>query len=79
MNFKCLLGFHKWEIDKEKFVLKCERCGKQGITPELAIVGFTKKLVEIQLKSAVILALLMHGRIEETKAKLEEWKREVFR
>jgi hypothetical protein len=70
MNFKCLLGFHKWEIDKEKFVLKCERCGKQKRTPELAFAAFVIHLLEIKLKSDAILALLMLGRSEEAKAKL---------
>jgi len=75
MNVKCLLGFHKWDFDKEQIALRCKRCGKQRITPELAFAGFVIHLLEIKLKSDAILTLLMAGKSEEAKAKLEEWKR----
>jgi ABC-type Fe3+-citrate transport system substrate-binding protein len=77
MNVKCFLGFHEWEIDKKQFALICKRCGKQKITPVLAVAGFTKNLQEINMRANDILALLMLGRTEEAKAKLQEWKKEM--
>jgi hypothetical protein len=77
MNIKCLLGFHDWIFDREHYAFKCERCGKTKVTPTLALLCFFKDMLEINMKADTILALLMAGRNEEAKAKLEEWKREV--
>jgi len=75
---KCLLGFHKWTLNREELVLKCERCGRTKTTPELSLLQFFRCLLDVRRKTDEIAALLLLGKIDEAKAKIEEWKKETI-
>lgn len=75
---KCLLGFHKWTLNREELILKCERCGRTKTTPELSLLQFLRCLLDVQKKTDEIATLLLLGKIDEAKAKFEEWKKETI-
>jgi len=75
---KCLLGFHKWTSNQKELVFKCERCGKTKVIPVLTLLQFVQCLLDVQKKTNEIATLLLLGKTEEAKAKLEEWKKETI-